>query len=362
MSTLSVRLKMLWFLSWILETFLPPMILTIWNIRGLNDPLKQQEAHQLLLDNKVDCGALIETHVKHTALMDISSRFLPYQLVHNNDKHYNGRIWIFRNPVVVALTVLHKSAQHIHYSLLHIASQQQMEVTFVYAFNARLDRRGLWSHLQSISSQVSVPWLCFGDFNVVLNIDERLGSSHVQVADIDEFSQCIDNCSLVDHPATGCHFTWNNKQGDGLRWAKLDRILVSPQWFASFRSTATFLNAGVSDHSPCLVQFDGMASPCRPKFKYLNCWALSPQFQSTVCRSWSSHYYGGHIISLFQKLKQLRSGLRKLHTSSFTNLSDRVASCKLALKHCQDNLSSSPMDSALLREERTLVQEYLQIK
>ncbi|XP_074314673.1 uncharacterized protein LOC141649902 [Silene latifolia] len=294
-----------------------------------------QEAHQLLLDKKVDCGALIETHVKHTALMDISSRFLPYQLVHNNDKHYNGRIWIFWNPVAVALTVLHKSAQHIHCSLLHIASQQQMEVTFVYAFNARLDRRGLWSHLQSISSQV---------------------------ADIDEFSQCIDNCSLVDHPATGCHFTWNNKQGDGLRWAKLDRILVSPQWFASFRSTATFLNAGFSYHSPCLVQIDGMASPCRPKFKYLNCWALSPQFQSTVCRSWSSHYYGGHIISLFQKLKQLRSGLRKLHTSSFTNLSDRVASCKLALKHCQDNLSISPMDSALLREERTLVQEYLQIK
>ncbi|XP_074291962.1 uncharacterized protein LOC141618785 [Silene latifolia] len=198
-----------------------------------------------------------------------------------------------------------------------------MDVTFVYAFNARLDRRGLWSHLQSISSQVTVPWLCFGDFNVVLNIDESLGSPHVQ--------------------------------------AKLDRILVSPQWFASFRSTATFLNAGISDHSPCLVQIDGMASPCRPTFKYLNCWALSPQFQSTVCRSWSSHYSGGHIVSLFQKLKQLRSGLRQLHTSSFTNLSDRVAICKLALKHCQDNLSSSPMDSNLLREERALVQEYLQI-
>ncbi|XP_074299643.1 uncharacterized protein LOC141630787 [Silene latifolia] len=209
-----------------------------------------QEAHQVLLDKKVDCGALIETHVKHTAIRDISGRFLPYQLVHNNDMHYNGRIWIFWNPVVVALTVLHKSAQHIHCSLLHIASQKHMEVTFVYALNARLDRRGFWSHLQSISSQVTVPWLCFGDFNVVLNIDERLGSSHVQVADIDEFSQCLDNCSLVDHPATGCHFTWNNKQGDGLRWAKLDRILVSPQWFASFRSLATFLKCSGSRPLP----------------------------------------------------------------------------------------------------------------
>ncbi|XP_074290464.1 uncharacterized protein LOC141617178 [Silene latifolia] len=295
---------------------------------------KVQEAHQFLLDNKVECGALIETHVKHTTIKDVSSRFSHYQLVHNNDMHYNGRIWIFWNPVAVALTVLHKSAQHIHCSLLHIASQKHIEVTFVYAFNARLDRRGIWTHLQSISSQVSVPWLCFGDFNVVLNMDERLGSSHVQLADMAEFSQ----------------------------WAKLDRVLASPQWFASRHSTATFLNAGVSDQSPCLVNVDGMASPCRSNFKYLNCWALSPQFRDTVHRGWSSYYYGGHIVSLFQKLKRLKSGLRKLHTSSFTNLTDKVATCKSTLKHCQDKLSCSPLDSTLLREEKVLVQEYLQVK
>ncbi|XP_074306090.1 uncharacterized protein LOC141641320 [Silene latifolia] len=297
------------------------------------------------------------------AIKDVSSKFSHYQLVHNNDMHYNGRIWIFWNPVAITLTVLHRSAQHMHCSLLHIASQKHIEVTFVYAFNARHDRRELWTNLQSISSQMSVPWLCFGDFNVVLNMDERLGSTHVQLADIAEFSQCLDTCSLVDHPATGCHYTWNNKQGDGLsRWVKLDRILASPQWFASLHYTATFMNAGVSDHSPCLVNVDGMASPCRSTFKYLNCWALSPQFQDTVHMGWNSYYYGGHIVSLFQKLKRLKSGLRKLHTSSFTNLTDKVATCKSALKHCQDKLRCSPLDSNVLREEKVLVQEYLQVK
>ncbi|XP_074265661.1 uncharacterized protein LOC141588105 [Silene latifolia] len=204
------------------------MIIIAWNIRGLNDPLKQQEAHHFLLVNKVDCGALIETHVKHKLIKDVSQNFSGYNLVHNNDSHYNGQIWIFWKPNILSLTVLHKSAQHMHCLLLHIASQKFIEVTFVYAFNARLDRKELWEQLNSISSHVSKPWLYVGDFNVVLNMEERLGSSHVKLADSNDFKTCLDSCSLVDHPATGCHFTWNNKQGDGLRWAKLDRVLASP--------------------------------------------------------------------------------------------------------------------------------------
>ncbi|XP_074288375.1 uncharacterized protein LOC141613537 [Silene latifolia] len=202
--------------------------------------------------------------------MDVSKTFSSYDLVHNNDCHYNGRIWVLWKPNVISLRLFHKSDQHIHCSLLHIASHKCIEVTFIYAFNVRLDRRELWDQLQSISSQVFLPWL------------------------------------LVDHPATGCHFTWNNKQGDGVRWAKQDRILASPQWLTNIHSTAAFLNAG--------------------------------------------------------KLKKLRGYLWSIHTSSFTNLSDRVAYCKQALHQCQDKLSSSPMDPTLIDMENTLLQDYLMVK
>ncbi|XP_074291154.1 uncharacterized protein LOC141617925 [Silene latifolia] len=338
------------------------MIITTWNIRGLNDPIKQQEAHHFLLENKVDCGALIETHVKHKSIKDVSQTFSGYNLVHNNDSHYNGRVWIFWKPHILTLTVLHQSPQHMHCLLLHIASQKLIEVTFIYAFNARQDTRELWDQLISTSTQDTNPWLCLGDFNVVLNMDERLGSSHVQLADINEIKHCLDVCNLVDHPATGCHFTWNNKQGDGLRWAKLDRILASSLWLTNIHSTATFLSAGISDHSPCVVSLNDMPVPRKNSFRYLNCWALAPQFQETIKDGWENHYYGNSIVTLFQKLKRLRGYLRRLHTSHFSNLSTRVAERKKALQHCQDLLNCSPLDPSLIAREHSLLQEYLLVK
>ncbi|XP_074277298.1 uncharacterized protein LOC141600940 [Silene latifolia] len=300
---------------------------------------------------EVDCGAFIETHVKHTTIKDVRRIFTGYDLVHNSACHYNGRIWVVWKPTLISLSVLHQSAQHIHCSLLHIATQKCIEVTFVYAFNARLDRRILWDHLQGISHQVSVPWLCMGDFNVVLNMDERLGSTHVQMADMHEFSACLDVCQLVDHHTTGCHFTWNNKQGDGLRWAKLDRILASPQWLSR-----------VSDHSPCLVNIADLPHPPRASFKYLNCWALSPHFQDHVREGWGTQYSANHIVSLFLKLKNLRRTLKKLHTTSFTSLSDRVKKSKVALEQCQDDLRNSPMDPTLISLEKKLLHGYLLVK
>ncbi|XP_074315189.1 uncharacterized protein LOC141651372 [Silene latifolia] len=193
-------------------------------------------------------------------------------------------------------------------------------------------------------------------------MDERLGSTHLNLADMNEFSQCLDTCALVDHPAMGCHFTRNNMHGDGLRWAKLDRILISQQWITSLNSTAAFLTVGISDHSSCLVTISDLYTPRPFSFKYLNCWASSPQFQNVVTDGWSSHYYGGHIHSLFQKLKRLRSCLKGIHTTSFTNLSERVADAKQKLKDCQIRLSSSPMDVSLIREEDKLIQDYLTVK
>ncbi|XP_074298479.1 uncharacterized protein LOC141629360 [Silene latifolia] len=147
-------------------------------------------------------------------------------------------------------------------------------------------------------------------------MDEGLASTQLNLADMNEFSYCLDTCALVDHPTTGCHFTWNNRQGDGLRWAKLDRILVSQQWLTNLNSTTAFLTERISDHSPCLVTIAELLREC----------------------------------------------LKRIHTTSFTNLSERVATAKQKLKDCQDHLSNSPMDVSLIREEDKLLQDYLTVK
>ncbi|KAK9698111.1 hypothetical protein RND81_08G083400 [Saponaria officinalis] len=187
------------------------MIISSWNVRGMNDPLKQQEVLDFLKRHKVDCGAIIETHIKAPSVHAVKRRlFQNYSLVTNLDSHPCGRLWVLWDPSTVNLRVLRMGAQYIHCLLLHISTQRTILVTFVYALNRAIERLELWDQLRSLSTG-SLPWVCLGDFNVSLTSDERVGCV-VHEREMQEFRDCLRDCSLVDHPYTGGVFTWHNKQ------------------------------------------------------------------------------------------------------------------------------------------------------
>ncbi|KAK9723775.1 hypothetical protein RND81_05G024400 [Saponaria officinalis] len=245
------------------------MIISPWNVRGMNDPLKQQEVLDFFVRNKVDCGAIIETHIKAHSVNAIKRRFFQrFSLVTNLDFHPGGRLWVLWDSSTVTLRVLQGGAQFLHCSLLHIATQRFFLVTFVYALNRASERLELWDHLRSVTVG-SLPWICLGDFNVSLSSDERVGCM-VHEREMQEFRECLRDCSLEDHPYTGGVFTWHNKQDSCPKWAKLDRLLANQQWFLNVPSTVAFLPPGVSDHASILLTVATFTRMYRP-FRYLNC-------------------------------------------------------------------------------------------
>ncbi|XP_074314194.1 uncharacterized protein LOC141649401 [Silene latifolia] len=306
-----------------------------------------------MLENKIDCGAVLETHVKSNAIQEIYNRsFSSYRLVHNSGAHANGRIWVLWQPRSVALTVLFTSAQHIHCEVTHFATGKVVNIIYVYGFNTRTDRHELWDTLKTISASILSPWIFMGDFNVVRAVDERLGTANFHLADMNDFKSCLEDSGLVDRPTTRCHYTWNNKQGDGLRWAKLDRIMISSTWFSSLSSVASYHPSGVSDHSPGVVKLLATHGNCGRQFRYMNCWALSPHFQQCIHHEWHASCNGGRIFTLFNKLKRLKSGLKRLHSNTFSNLAERIKQAKQSLLSCQMDIQHDPMDSSLYSKEK----------
>ncbi|XP_074278545.1 uncharacterized protein LOC141602132 [Silene latifolia] len=202
--------------------------------------------------------------------------FSSYSLATNYDSHHGGRIWLLWNPATVQISMLSLVAQFIHYSLFHFSTQKTIMLTVVYAFNRAPERIDLWKNLCSISTGISAPWVCLGDFNVTLNLDEMVGCVSPD-RDIQEFRDCLSFCALEDHPYIGGIFTWHNKQDQSPRCAKLDRLLVNPNWFFNLNVVVSFLPAGISDHTLILLTMATDSKLYRP-FKYLNCWALSPSF------------------------------------------------------------------------------------
>ena len=67
----------------------------VWNVRGLNDPLKQKDIVGRIRSLKVQMVCLLETRVKENKSQSIIDRhFKGWKWIHNYREAYNGRIWI----------------------------------------------------------------------------------------------------------------------------------------------------------------------------------------------------------------------------------------------------------------------------
>lgn len=58
--------------------------------------------------------------------------------------------------------------------ILNICDLTRFYLTVIYGHNSKEGRTGLWIYL-SVTNQGHTPWLITGDFNSVLNSDDRIG-------------------------------------------------------------------------------------------------------------------------------------------------------------------------------------------
>ena len=98
------------------------------------------------------------------------------------------------------------------------------------------------------------------------------------------------DCGLMDIPLEGYPFTW--ERGKGMpKWVeeKLDRCLASGAWLNLFPQVKLLnLIAPVSDHSPILLQTNGLIAKNRRirKFQFENSWLSEPDLHQIVLEAW----------------------------------------------------------------------------
>lgn len=80
----------------------------------------------------------------------------------------------------------------------------------VYASTCSLIRRNLWSRLQFIFNQHSLPWSIIGEFNAIIGAHEYSGSSTPARDPMMDFSNWSDSNHLIHIPTSGARFTWSN--------------------------------------------------------------------------------------------------------------------------------------------------------
>ena len=70
----------------------------------------------------------------------------------------------------------------------------------------------LWRQLEDFAKNVNIPWvLLLGDFNDLLNGDEKLGGLPVNLYRVRIFQEYLDKCGLMDLGLLGPRYTWTSK-------------------------------------------------------------------------------------------------------------------------------------------------------
>lgn len=103
----------------------------VWNLRGLNDPLKQKAAKKFLNNNDLSLFGLVEHKVKEPNIKKVVNFICPHWLfAHNSDQAPIGRILICWNPLLLAVKVLTRTIQLMHCEIQDIHDGHVFLATF----------------------------------------------------------------------------------------------------------------------------------------------------------------------------------------------------------------------------------------
>lgn len=129
-----------------------------------------------------------------------------------------------------------------------------------------------WGDLEALKVQNGA-WVWMGDFNCPLNMEDRIGAP-IRSSECVEFRRCVDNCHMEDMKATGCFYTWNNKQsGDARVFSNIDRVMCNVEWVMAYQFTETMFHPeGDFDHSPMVLLTHPRLHSGKKPFRYFAMW------------------------------------------------------------------------------------------
>jgi hypothetical protein len=176
------------------------MIVYSWNIRGLNNPLKQHEVVNLMKKNKMDVSGFLETKMNSSKVAYMHKfRLKHWKFLTNVGAGSNARIVVFWNPSMVKVELLDCLAQGLNVTINSLVHPFSFTATLVYGFNIIVARRSLWEDLRGWWP--NYPWLVVGD---------KHNGEPVSNYEVLDFRSCCAGLGLNDLNYMGCHFTWTN--------------------------------------------------------------------------------------------------------------------------------------------------------
>ncbi|XP_050877388.1 uncharacterized protein LOC127081149 [Lathyrus oleraceus] len=133
--------------------------------------------------------------------------------------------------------------------------------------------------------------MVIGDFNNVLNVADIIGGNDIHIVEYSGLAYMMEETELHEHETRGSHFTWSNKQPNGMIYSRTDRAICNEEWFLAYpRCDIDVLNPHIYDHSPLKVQMmitNSEITRYKARFKVLNCTVEILEFMDIIIDNWN---------------------------------------------------------------------------
>ena len=132
------------------------------------------------------------------------------------------------------LHICYESKHLVHTDLVDNRGNP-LSITFIYGNPNLSKREEVWNKLRNLKLLNHPNWLCIGDFNQILNHDDKFYFHQGTISGAESFHQLIANLALCKLASSGQKFTWmNSRQEDDFAMEKLDRAFASVEWVNTY--------------------------------------------------------------------------------------------------------------------------------
>uniref|UniRef100_A0A2N9F0P5 Reverse transcriptase domain-containing protein n=1 Tax=Fagus sylvatica TaxID=28930 RepID=A0A2N9F0P5_FAGSY len=239
-----------------------------------------------------------------------------------------GGLALFWNDEV-ELRVNTYSKNHIDSNVVVTDSGKEFRFTGFYGNPETHRRKESWALLKHLRHLGSAPWLCAGDFNELLDQNEKFGIGQRPDWQIRDFREAVEVCQLHDLGFVGNKFTWFKGRRQAVTAAeRLDRMLASVSWISEYEgAVVTHLPNLSSDHCPLFLEIPSANAVFRRKklFRFEALWVKDEQCKSVIESAWGSEVQDGSLMfRVFEKLKSCRGALIAWSCTKHGNFASRI--------------------------------------
>ncbi|VFQ90505.1 unnamed protein product [Cuscuta campestris] len=315
------------------------MKLLFWNIRGITSSL-----HRL--------KSLIKTHsVPFLYVLEslVNCNKLQFYMLSLGFSHClanpNNKIWIFWRDDILHLLGHSSNSQSTSCRVLHKEFNKIFNITAVYGKHSILERQELW-HSLSESRPSNEAWLVGGtsmlSFPLMNTKATPLHPLKVWKTFKNVFPVIPSRASnLLRAGSLGVGI--EGKGGFGEGWTGCWLTLIALIFFAGLK--CFHLCKARSDHNPLLLECI-LDTPSSPKgFKVLNVWFSNPSFLTAISQSWNSTGTCGGMRGFSNKLKELKSAIRKWNKDTFGDIFQNLKKAEEEAITAELSYDSNPIES-----------------